>query len=329
VFLSVIVPTRDRARCLERALHSILLQDIDPDAFELIVVDNGSTDDTRDVCLSFAPLFRRFEYLEEHEPGLHAGRHAGWRRAQGDILVFADDDIRADPAWLGAILDGFARPHVGLVGGRIIPDFECEPPPWVESLWARTPWGKTIYQYSVLDFGDAITEISPAYVYGCNFSIRRALLEQLGGFHPDAMPKELLRFRGDGESAVSCGITRLGYVALYHPRALVHHFVSRARMTGEYIYRRAYAQGISDSYAAVRKDRGVRLSRRTLATLRRLAGYRRFALADPYGIRRQHHRGYWDGYTYHQAEIRRDPDLLAWVLRPDYLDTVNGRTHPA
>jgi hypothetical protein len=57
--------------------------------------------------------------------------------------------------------------------------------------------------YSILDFGNAIQEISPDYVWGCNFSIRKEVLLKVRGFHPDGMPDEFLRYRGDGETSVS------------------------------------------------------------------------------------------------------------------------------
>lgn len=328
MYLSVVIPTRNRARRLERALDSLLQQEIEADAFELIVVDNGSTDGTADVCRKFAPRFRNFRYLREDEPGLHVGRHAGLRHARGEVLVFGDDDIRAASSWLAAIRDAFAQSRVGLVGGRILPEFECEPPAWVEHLWARTRWGSTIYQYSVLDFGDDVIEISGLYVYGCNFSIRRQLLQRAGGFHPDAMPRPLLRYRGDGEVAVARAVAQLGYVTLYHPRATVHHLVASERMTRDYLYQRAFAQGVSDSYTAIRADGGLHRRRRATDLARRLAARRRLVFGDRFGIRRASHAGYWDGYTYHRSEVRRDPALLSWVLRPNYLDSLNARIHP-
>jgi len=87
---------------------------------------------------------------------------------------------------------------------------------------------------SILDLGDTIKTINPYHVFGCNFSIRKKILLEAGGFHPDAMPQELIRFRGDGESHVSRYILVHGYKTLYHPKASVYHLVTHNRMTEDY-----------------------------------------------------------------------------------------------
>lgn len=128
ISLSVIIPTRNRSGLLRRALLSLTNQTLSTHAFEVIVVDNGSTDDTRKVCTDIARRLPNLRYLYDENPGLHVGRHAGLKAAAGNILVYGDDDIRAFSTWLEAVSEGFCDADVGLLGGKALPDYESPPP---------------------------------------------------------------------------------------------------------------------------------------------------------------------------------------------------------
>lgn len=329
---SVIVPTRNRAMLLQSALRSLEHQSVSNDEFEVIVVDNGSTDATPEVCREFA---RRLQlvYLRETEPGLHAGRHAGMLAARTDLLMFADDDIQAGEAWVETVVRAFEDPSVGLVGGNNLPDFESPPPSWLERWWQREDGTRRfIGHLSILDFGQGRFEIDPGFVWGCNFSIRRGLLLEAGGFHPDALPEHLLAFRGDGETHVSNHVRRSGFRAMFDAGAMVQHRVSTDRMSAAYFSRRSFAEGISASYADIRGNGGLKAStgRAFLTRLRALGGSLTAGVravnpaADAVSrtlesIRANCARAFGEGYAFHRNEVRRNPELLTWVLKPGYL----------
>lgn len=330
ILISVIIPTRNRASLLKKTLSSIAEVEFEKDSFEVIVVDNASTDETRDICASSAHLFSHFRYEYAECPGLHLGRHRGMNVAKGSILTYADDDIRSFPSWLTAILQAFDH-GVVLVGGKVLPDFECSPPSWFSVLWSETPWGLVNGHHSLVDFGDQIKEIPPEYVFGCNFSIRKDALQGIGGFHPDGMPKELLRFRGDGETSVSLAIAQSGLKAVYHPEASVYHWVSRDRMAMDYLYRRNYAQGISDSFSRIRHIGRVQEEQTRLQIAAALAREAKLRLVwlHKYGpirmlqmdrTRRIIYKGWTDGFTFHQREVRSSKTLLQWVKLENYLN---------
>lgn len=96
--VSVIVPTHNRASLLNKTLNSLLNQTFSPQHFEVIIVDNGSTDNTESICKEFQKKFTNYVYIYDKKPGLHVGRHAGLKAAKGTILVFIDDDIQASAA---------------------------------------------------------------------------------------------------------------------------------------------------------------------------------------------------------------------------------------
>jgi GT2 family glycosyltransferase len=240
------------------------------------------------------------------------------RAAKGDILVFADDDIRALPTWLEGIAEAFENKNVMLVGGKCLPLFNGQPPLWLDQLWQKqNSAGRILPVLSLLDLGDSIKEISPNYVFGCNFSIRRHILLEAGGFHPDAMPPELIRYRGDGETHVSQFVRKKGYQALYHPKASVYHSVSNDRMTEHYFCKRSYAQGISDSYTQLRNG-GFKYHWMTLAlkSIKHLPAF----YSDRRGA--QVFSAYIKGYYFHRREVRKDPELKEWVHRKKYLESM-------
>lgn len=328
---SVIIPTRDRAELLRLCLESLTRQTLAPEDFEVIVVDNGSRDSTPEVAAAYATRLD-LRCIAAPEPGLHVGRHAGMRAARSDVLMYADDDIEAQPTWVEAVARAFGAPDVALVGGNNHPRFEGEPPAWLQRWWSEPVYkGRALGYLSVLDFGTGRFPLDPKFVWGCNFSIRRQALEAVGGFHPDGVPRDLLRLRGDGESHVANEVRERGWLTMFDSDASVNHLVSAERMTRAYFEQRGFAQGVSDSYTAVRRHCSASLpvSQRSRARLRpalgalrerwRVAGTADAAALDLMEVRIAALRAWADGYAFHQAALRSDADLLQWVMKEDYL----------
>lgn len=322
MFLSVIIPTRNRSSLLEKVIQSLILQTYPKENFEIIIVDNGSTDGTKCVVESFKNDLSNLIYIYYPELGLHVGRHAGLALSKGEILVYGDDDIEAFPTWLEGVAESFQDPAVALVGGNDLPRFESAPPEWVEQLWQVTPWGKTIGEYSLIDFGNDVKEIPPYYVYGCNFSIRKKILLMVGGFHPDSMPDDMLKYRGDGESAVSDVIITKKYRVIFNPKASVYHLVSASRMTISYIHKRGYIQGISDSYSYIRKRGHQNLINllqayyyfsKEICLLKIRKILKKIVSPNDFFI-----LGHLEGYLYHQREVYYNREILEWTLKKDY-----------
>ncbi len=323
--ISVIIPTRNRAELLEFALESFTQQALSIDAFEVLVIDNGSSDITAQVVQHYGQRLTNLRYFFEPEPGLHVGRHKGMLQAKGEILVFADDDIEALPTWLESIQEAFASPDVAMVGGNNLPMFLESPPSWLKNMWERSTHkdGLALPALSILKIHGGVRPFSPYMVWGCNFSIRKDVLLAAGGFHPDGMPKELIRFRGDGETHVSRFVFESGMKCLYHPGATVYHKVTPERMTLAYFQQRGFNQGVSDSYTALRKQntdghvrsrslvfRALRWSWLTLQWLRPNGAWRAQQALTV---------GYIEGFAFHQEAYRNDVNVRNWVHKPNYL----------
>ncbi len=326
--LSVIIPTRNRSLQLQCALKSMLKQELSQEEFEVVVVDNGSTDNTHEVITGFENKLKNIRYIFEERPGLHNARHRGLYEAKSEILVFCDDDIEAFPTWLSTIKKSFFTPSIMLVGGRVLPKFEETPPIWILKMWSKKNGENRILgNLSLIDMGEKPAEINPYYVFGCNFSIRKELLLECGGFHPDELPIELLRFKGDGESFVSKFIKDKGLYAHYHPDASVYHLISKERLTLEYFKRRVFYQGISNSYTDIRNsyygNASVKSSTSFLSNQKKvLKKIINNLLIDKeiLKIDREIAKSYNQGYLYHQKEVKKDLELFKWVIKENYLE---------
>jgi len=325
--ITVAIPTLGRPDLALNALGQAVVQ-TSTTPFEVLVLDNGVDasleHEVEAVARSTEVAVR---YVPVPEIGLHSGRHAAVRHGRGDILAYLDDDAAPQPGWLAGLAEAFTDPDVHLAGGRCLPDYEVEPPDWLSEYWERTEDGvEWCGPLSVIDGGDTPRDIDPQFIFGANFAVRRETLVRLGGFHPDGVPWELRGFRGDGETAVARAASAQGLRAAYHPDATVLHLVSRGRLTQDYFERRAYMQGISDSFTAARAANGKvdagRSGGRTPKTVAK-AILRRVSAnlgKKSSSFDRAVANAYRQGYAYHQEQVRSDRQVRDWVVRPDYWD---------
>jgi len=325
LMFSIIIPTFNRSAALERTLKSLITVDGQGKNYEILVVNNGSTDGTSATIKKFQSTVSKLPYrfLNEPTPGLLSARHRGAIDSSGDICIFIDDDAHPDPGWLDAIEEGFQDPATVLVGGPCRPLFEVPPPPWLKAFQSVAPAGTLCVPLSLFDGGDQVKEIDPTYVFGLNFAIRRETLFAQGGFHPDSFPKPLQRYQGDGETGLSIKLRQSGLKAVYHPAASVRHEIPASRLTQAYFADRGFFQGVCDSYSEIRSKEEVTSES---PVWKRLLNHTKEVISGWLFSKRS--RGttsmaveaYRRGFEFHQSEVREDPSLLNWVLRRDYWD---------
>jgi GT2 family glycosyltransferase len=164
----VVVPTSGRADYLEVALASLAAQDIDRDAYEVIVIDDGSTDRTPSVIEAAGAR----SVTRDTPAGPNAARNTGVRMAGADLVAMVDDDVWAPPGWLRALVDGAQRhPQAGALGGPIRARLEGPAP---------RSCGRELPPITSLDLGP---EDRPAeLVWSANMAIRRGAFDQVGPF---------------------------------------------------------------------------------------------------------------------------------------------------
>ena len=329
---SIIIPTFNRAKILQKCLQHIYELENPNENWEILVMNNNSTDNTEEIVKIYQRKIPQLRYFLTKSPGLHVGRNLGLKKAKGQILCYIDDDSFVLKGWLRGVEKSFFNSEVVLVGGSCLPKFERNPPEWINYFWNFTNYGKSLGSLSLIDFGKQDMNISPYYVFGCNFCIRKSTLLKLGGFHPDSMPHKLIRFRGDGESYVSMKIMEINGVVLYSHDVTIRHYVPVSRLSVDYFCKRAYNQGISNSFTKIRKEHGFydelhekvsRLRKAARIFRRPLDKIRRFLFCTEsrktVKIKREIRKSLEKGFTYHQAEVKKDPKLLEWVLRENYM----------
>ncbi|MBE7170969.1 MAG: glycosyltransferase family 2 protein [Williamsia sp.] len=332
--ISIIIPTLNRAASLKSTLRSILAQ-VDAPLFEVIVVDNGSTDNTREVCSETGKEISNFVYVYDSEPGLLTGRHKGGAIAQGVILSFIDDDVELNPYWLRGVSAAFREAsHVSIVTGPCLPKYQVYPPAWLADCWQPTPHGgKMCLPLSLIDTGHERVEIDPLYAFGLNYSIRKEAFEILGGFHPDRIADHLQQYQGDGETGLSIKAKSKNYSALYVSSALLYHLVPQERLQINYFERWHYYSGVCHSFTDIRSTHSLyhpyeknpskshlflRIARKLNNLIRHMIIPERATPTSVVALQRRFNEMFQEGYRFHQQCFLRDEKVRDWVLRTDY-----------
>jgi glycosyltransferase involved in cell wall biosynthesis len=232
--VSVVVPARNAQETIVECVRSLLAQTYPRDRYEILVVDNGSTDRTRALLAEFEPAIA---VLAQATRGAGAARNAGVREAAGEIVAFTDADCTADAEWLSELVWPLADPAIGICGGQIL---------------ARRPaTAAELFGEVVHDHAAAMLVFSPPYAVTMNWASPASLLAELGGFD-----ERLLRSQ-DAELAYRAA--RAGYRLAYCPAAIVYH---RNEQTGRGLFREGLQHGFHGR-------RVVRLHREFVAAQRR------------------------------------------------------------
>jgi glycosyltransferase involved in cell wall biosynthesis len=240
--ISVVICTHNRDYYLGEALDSALSQDFDD--YDLVVVDNGSIDNTRHVVEQRLPHHSRLRYVYEAELGLNVARNRGQQETTAPLIVYFDDDAVAPRGWLTAIYEAFqGNDQLGVAGGKV--DLI-----WPEGF-SRPKWlsDNLAVNLGLYDLGDKSHMISDPGLTprGLNYAIRRSALDQIGGFSKnlDRVGNNLL---SNGDLYMTELVLNAGYQVAYLVEAKVQHRVSEERVQQQWYFKRGWWQGISECY---------------------------------------------------------------------------------
>jgi glycosyltransferase involved in cell wall biosynthesis len=242
----VLIATYNRAALLDETLSSLATMRVSPDlAWDVIVVDNNSSDETRVVVERHVGGFPvRLQYLFEPQQGRSSALNTGIAAAQGTVLVFTDDDVRVVDGWLdSAVAPLLANDAtVAYSGGPVRPIWGADPPAWLD-LSRSDLWGTIAIQDHGAD--PFIYEDRRKVPLGANMAARREMFGRIGTFRPDLgrtggrlvlgqeVPELLLRARS------------AGLRGMYVPAMQVHHHVPAKRLTRQYFRRWWFGKGVS------------------------------------------------------------------------------------
>ncbi|MGY6529150.1 MAG: glycosyltransferase family 2 protein [Cyanobacterium sp.] len=260
--ITAIICTHNRGDYLKSAIDSLLSQDIED--YGVMVVDNGSTDDTAQIVKKRLNN-PRLKYVYEPKLGLSVARNTGALNTDADIIAYLDDDAEASVSWLGNLREIYENDsQVAIAGGAvnlILPKGYEDLPEWISEDLAGA-----LGLYNLGDEVKYITEprLTPR---GLNYSIRRDFLMEIGGFDTSLgrVGKKLL---SNEELYMTELALKKGYKVAYIPTAKVGHNVQPERLKKDWFFRRSWWQGVSEYYRA--QGKSIKKSKQFLNTSERI-----------------------------------------------------------
>lgn len=263
---TVIVCTYNRCQNLASCLGALARQEgIDGLDWEVLVVDNNSSDDTPGTVEHLGrELPIKVRYAKEPQQGLNHARNRGITQSHGTHFTFVDDDIQVSRHWLAALHDAFARTDADAVGGRIHLDPSVRLPDWV------VPGSEIPGFLGYQDFGDEPFRMDGVskYPFGGNMSFHRRVVERIGLFDPKLGRKGEGRKRGElfkgAETDYFHRLAAAGDARIfYEPRAIVYHRVQPFQLRQRYFltihFNAGFQKALYDSREYPRRALGVPL----------------------------------------------------------------------
>lgn len=262
--LSVLMATHNGVRTLPAVLDAYCTLEPPPGGWKLIIVDNGSTDTTKEVIGAFAQKLP-LTYLFEPKRGKNAALNMGLSHIEGDLIVLTDDDVVPHPDWLVQLrIAADSQPSFSIFGGVILPRWEVNPEPWIIS---RVPLATT---YALTSAAWQEGPISPRGVFGPNSAYRANIFKAGYNFDPAIGPSGSNYAMGS-EHEFNVRLIKAGFTAWHCKRAVVEHIIRKSQMDKGWVLGRAFRSG-RGHYRVEIKD--------TLESPRLVFGIPRFILRE-------------------------------------------------
>jgi glycosyltransferase involved in cell wall biosynthesis len=315
---TVLICTFNRASLLDETLHTLAATSAGDLAWNVIVVDNNSSDNTRDIVAARAGRYPvELRYLFEPRQGKSYALNAGLTATTAPIVLFTDDDVRVSEGWLTAacrpMLEGQA---IDYTGGPVHPIWERSCPPWLDRTRSDL-WGTL----AILDYGSEpfVFEERRRVPLGANMAVRRTLIDRIGGFDPQ-LGRTGNSLLGQEQAEFFCRSRAVGARGLYVPDMALQHHVPARRLTRRYFRRWWFWKGVSKSRLEQRHpmtELGVDLSR-----VVRVAGIPRFMI----GSALRDATGFIAALASFDAPARMRHEMMLWYFA-GYARGVLGSRH--
>jgi glycosyltransferase involved in cell wall biosynthesis len=253
--LSIIICSYNRASYISDALTSLYVQSSGLDNFEVIIVDNNSTDNTKEVYAQWRNTNAngQFSFISETKQGASFARNTGAAIAKGEWVCFMDDDAVATTDYVKNIIKHIQdQPFIVGFGGRIIPKYIPAEPKWM-SYYVSSLVGNFDYAPTACAFENG------KYPLESNMIVKKSVYDQIGGFNVN-LPGVVgtLRIGGEGKE-LFYKIIALGHTIYYDPSICVHHVVEVKKLTSEYMYRVASGIGRGEKTRTLNISNGAYL----------------------------------------------------------------------
>ena len=236
--ISIIICTYNREKYLYKSLKSIAENNYPSSDYEIILVNNNSTDRTKEICIQFQSYFQsvNFRYIEESNQGLSYARNRGVKESTGEIMVFVDDDATVFDGYLSAIHSFFTEhPNILACGGPIIPVYETGKPKWM-SYYTNMLLGGALYQ------GNELKPFRSRYPGGGNSAFRKETFEKYGLFNVE-LGRKGSGLIGAEEKDLFDRLIKKNELIYYLPEMGIYHYISEKKLTNEYFDELTYSMG--------------------------------------------------------------------------------------
>ena len=255
--ITLIICTYNREKYIGPLLDSIAKNDYPTTDYEIVLVDNNCTDNTRGVCEQFAAAHPEinFRYVIETEQGLSAARNKGIKEAKGEIIIYVDDDALVDADYIRIYATHFAAyPETMAAGGPIEPLYETEEPKWM------SPYTKSLLT-AWMNYGDKVREYpNGRYPGGGNAAYRKVVFAKVGLFNTELGRKGSLLLASE-EKDIFDKMHALGMQVLYLPTPVLHHIIPQAKLEEDYFNRLTLQIGRSERMRTCAISKGKYIKR--------------------------------------------------------------------
>lgn len=236
--VSAVICSYNRARFIIDAVESIFNQDFDKSRYEVIVVDNNSSDNTLQLLAQYQkehPGYN-FRFVTETRQGVAYNRNRCAQEAQGEIVAYLDDDSKAQDGWLKTITDFFdSHPDVYSIGGKITPYFLTGIPDWYSKYFFGLV-GK-------FDQGPQVKQLTgQRYPCGANMAFRKKVFNEIGYFNT-ALGRSGTGLLANEEKDIYMRILQHGNKVFYLPSVEVLHAVENNKFDKDYVRRHSMGIG--------------------------------------------------------------------------------------
>ena len=228
--ITLIICTYNREKYIRPLLESIAKNDYPTTEYEIVLVDNNCTDNTRGVCEEFSASHPEvaLRYVVESEQGLSAARNKGIKEAKGDIIIYVDDDALVDSDYIRIYAEHFAaNPDTMAAGGPIEPLYETEEPKWM------SPYTKALLT-AWMNYGDNVREYpNGRYPGGGNAAYRKVVFDKVGLFNTELGRKGSALLASE-EKDIFDKMKAQGMQVLYLPTPVLHHIIPQEKLEEDY-----------------------------------------------------------------------------------------------
>ena len=268
--ISLILTTSRRAEILAPTLEGLCRLDTRGLIWEILVVDNADDAPTRAVAEAFR-LHLPVRLLVEPRRGQNIARNRAIPEARGQLVVFTDDDVTAEPDWLHEVWEGVGRWHEArLFGGRVLPCWPDDGAPARDHRFFT-------HAYAIADWDEPEGPYSPHRVFSPNMAFRGSIFADGWRFDPRIGPDGTETYMTGSETSLTLSLERAGFAPIYLPRATVHHRIRPEQLCPAWLYQRAFRMGRWQAYRRGISRRSAPLSYELLCRLGET--YRRFVAA--------------------------------------------------